>query len=169
MLPHASSLASPASSAAARGASAAAAAPRAAAVNKDSHGEINTYGKYIRGNPLCIGQFPWSRIPKSNYISRNRITELRWYKFVPGAWLQRRRHAVAHRRRDPHPHRKQQPRRTRAARQLDLGSGPPGLLLHLFGQTLANPADHGRVKIMVVNTNSDKGFHWFVVACFIDP
>ena len=49
------------------------------------------------------------------------------------------------------------------------GPAPLAFLYTYFGQTLANPADHGRVKIMVVNTNSDKGFHWFVVACFIDP
>ena len=122
------------------------------------------------GKPLCIGQFPWSRIPKSNYISRSRITELRRYEFVPGAfgynaadtpWLTGDEILTLIANSNP----------DAPGQHANWISGPAPLAYFYtyFGQTLANPADHGRVKIMVVNTNSDKGFHWFVVAWFIDP
>ena len=57
------------------------------------------------------------------------------------------------------------------------GPAPLNYFYTFFAQTLASPAHHGRVHIMVVNTSPDTGVesaaiggvHWFVMAWIIDP
>ena len=57
------------------------------------------------------------------------------------------------------------------------GPGPLNYFYTFFAQTLTEPHHRGRVRIMVVNTEEDRGVftgavggrHWFVAAWYVDP
>ena len=49
------------------------------------------------------------------------------------------------------------------------GPAPMSYFHTFFSQTVANPAMHGVVHIMVVNTGTTTGEHWFCVAWRINP